>query len=559
MDATRARNAISQNGELRRWISRAFIVSILVYFVVLGYLIAEAVTGASKWAPYGVNISIFVTLIIASELVMVLTAIRIFREDSGIWPPTISEGWAAVRSGSVIQGLKQMLAGAWDISLIDLRLRATSAIFMGRTNRVAALVPLVYALAASAGGAPWGLRGSALFDIGLTMVVWAFMELVMVRPGEQVSTAPAAGLSEMRSAIARGAEAAQNGAKSTSIPKQSRYIVRKVELSDLDRIEEIERAKWKDQAATREIIERRINTYPEGQIAAVHVTEANGVPVRSKVAAWCTVMLANEAQVRSFTSWDEVTSNGTISGCDRDGDVVVGVNLTSVTEGATYILLAEILAAVVGGGKAKFIGGSRLNGFVAFNERRRSEGKQPHSADAYARLREIRSFRINELRRDEGLEPLPDDEYRVVADCIRRERGASPLTDEDTPDYVCSNLRGYMSIPGARMVDVVPNYFRDPASADYGVVLEWANPIPRPIRHIPAVRNFVVRKIRQEIMAEWERRKLRLLAKRRAMERAPEYLRKRRGEDASVEEPSTHTQATASERNASEPTSVPPR
>ena len=555
MDATRARNAISQSGELRRWISRAFIVSILVYFVVLGYLITEAVTGASKWAPYGVNIPIFVALIIASELVMVLTAIHIFREDSGIWPPTISDGWTAVRSGSVIRGLKQMMTGAWDISLIDLRLRTRSAIFMGRANRVAALVPLVYALAASAGGAPWGLRSSALFDIGLTVVVWAFMELVMVRPGEQVPTAPAPGLSEMRSAIAQGAKAAQNGAKSASIPTQSRYTVRKVELTDLDRIVEIERAKWKDQAATRENIERRINTYPEGQIAAIHVTEANGAPVRSKVAAWCTVMLANEAQVRSFTSWDEVTSNGTISECDQDGDVVVGVNLTSVTEGATYILLAEILAAVVRGGKAKLIGGSRLNGFVAFNERRRSEGKRPHSADAYARLREIRSFRINEFRRDEGLEPLPDDEYRVVADNIRRERGTSPLTDEDTPDYVCSNLRGYMSIPGTRMVKVVPNYFRDPASADYGVLLEWDNPLPRPVRHIPPVRNYVVRKIRQEIMAEWEQRKRRLLAKRRAMERPPEYLRKSGGEDVAVEE----IQAAAEpETNASEQTSVPP-
>ena len=146
----------------------------------------------------------------------------------------------------------------------------------------------------------------------------------------------------------------------------------------------------------------------------------------------------------------------------------------------------------------------------------------------------------------------------MVADSIRRERGTSPLTDDDTPDYVCSNLRGYMSIPGARMVKVVPNYFRDPSSANYGVVLEWDNPLPRPIRHIPPVKNYVVRKIRQEIMAEWEQRKQRLLAKRRAMERAPEYLRKSRGEDAAVEEPSAHTQATASERNASERTSVPP-
>ena len=112
MDASRPRLSLLGNDAVRRWISRAFIVSILVYLVVLGYLIVEAVTGASKWAPYGVNIPFFITLVLGSEVVMLVTAIRIFREDSGIWPPAIKEGWDIFRSGSRMKGVTQMVTAA---------------------------------------------------------------------------------------------------------------------------------------------------------------------------------------------------------------------------------------------------------------------------------------------------------------------------------------------------------------------------------------------------------------------------------------------------------------
>jgi len=94
-------SSLLENGAVKQWISRAFIVSILVYLVVIGYLVAEAVMGASKWAPYGVNIPAFIALIIASEIAIVVTAVWIFREDAGIWPETISEGWTELRGGSV--------------------------------------------------------------------------------------------------------------------------------------------------------------------------------------------------------------------------------------------------------------------------------------------------------------------------------------------------------------------------------------------------------------------------------------------------------------------------
>jgi hypothetical protein len=518
-----------QSDTVRRWISRAFIVSILVYLVVLGYLIFESVTGASKWAPYGVSMPLFVGLIVGSELVMLVTAVQIFREDSGIWPPAMSTAWARFKNESKLGGALDLLSAGWDISIIDLRLRTGSAVLMGRLNRVASIVPLAYAMIASAGGAPWGLRGSALFDIAISLVVWAFMELVMVKPQEAAqATSPAINVQ------------GSNGGKEGS------YSVRQVQMVDLDRLEELEKRNWKDQAASREVMAQRIKTYPEGQIAAVYTTTSRGVPTRSKVVAWCSVMPANDEHVNTYTTWDDLTSHGKLSACDPDGDVIVGVNLTSVTEGGTYILLAEILASVVDGGKDKLIGGSRLTGFVSFNQRRKGEGKEPLSADNYARLREIRGFRINEERVDAGEPPLADDKYRELAARMREEAGEAPLTDDDALDYVCSNVRGYMSIPGTRLVRVVADYFRDPASADYGVIIEWPNPIPRPARQVPFVKQFVAGRIREEIAAEWEQRKQRLRehAARRHELVVPAYLQKTNGrvEDAEATEAETGVQ-----------------
>jgi hypothetical protein len=247
----------------------------------------------------------------------------------------------------------------------------------------------------------------------------------------------------------------------------------------------------------------------------------DGEEASRTVVAWCTVMPAREEQVRAFRSWDAVTSNGTISGCDPKGDVLIGVNLTSVTEGATYLLLGEILASVVSWGKAKMIGGGRLTGFASFNEHRAHEGKAPLSADQYARLREIRGHRINERRLDDGLAPLDDDAHVALVNSLNSMNGLPPLGPDERPDYVCSNVRGYMSIPGARMVEVAPNYFPDEASDNWGVVIDWTNPLPAALRKVPVLKSFVASRIRHEVRAEWEARKVRVheAARQRAVRR----------------------------------------
>jgi hypothetical protein len=304
--------------------------------------------------------------------------------------------------------------------------------------------------------------------------------------------------------------------------------VRHVTLEDIDRILEIERSRWRDQAATREMIVSRIREFPEGQLAAIHVTAVNGEPVRRTLVAWSTVMPADEAGLRALGSWEQVTGNGTIENLDRTGNALVGVNLTSVTEGATYILVGEILASVVEWEKKCLIGGSRLNGYSAFNERRASERKSLFTADQYARLREIRGYRMNEERFEAGRAPLSDKKYVELVSVQRSERGEGQLSDDDLPDYVCSNIRGYMGLPGTRMIGVIPNYFSDAASADYGVVIEWPNPLPVPLRRVGVLKRWLAARVRSAVRAELDTRQLRVRerSRRRTEERIPEFLRR---------------------------------
>ena len=493
-----ARGIVPDAPTVRRWLNRAFVLSILAYLVVIGYLVAEAVMGASRWAPYGVNVPLFIALVVGSEIIVAATAVWIFREDSGIWPDAIARGWQALRRGAVLSGLRQIAVGAWDIPILDLRLRTTKAIALGRLNRIAALVPLCYALVASAGSAPWGLRGSVLFDIAITLVVWGFMEVIMVRPESPAATA-----------------------------KRSYYETRRVRESDLERILEIEQIKWKEQAVTVEQFRSRLTAFPQGQIACVHVAEIGGRRVREKLVAWCTISVLRDQHIGDIRSWDEVTANGTIANVDPGGDVIVGVNLTSVTEGGTLTVFGEILASLVEWNKERLIGGGRMNGYVSFNERRRSEGKRKFSAEEYVMLREIRGYRLNEERAESGLAPLPDSEYVERVHALREELAETALHEEEKPDYVCSNVRGYMAVPGGYLLRAVPDYYEDAASANYGVLMGWSNPLPRPLRLIPFVRRALANRIRREAGRDLERRRARIRAgfeSRRAAERVPAFL-----------------------------------
>jgi hypothetical protein len=86
-----------------------------------------------------------------------------------------------------------------------------------------------------------------------------------------------------------------------------------------------------------------------------------------------------------------------------------------------------------------------------------------------------------------------------------------------------------MSIPGARLIAVVPNYFADPPSANYGVLIEGLNPLPPLLRKIGPLKHLLARRIRRAVRAELEARQLAMRGRsrrRRAGEPVPEFLRR---------------------------------
>jgi hypothetical protein len=111
------RASLVENATVRRWISRTFIVSILVYLIVIGWLVADAVTGASKWAPYGVNIPAFIALIIASEVVITAT-------QSGSFEKTPASGrHRSYRAGPACGADASRTGSSGSPSAIERRLR----------------------------------------------------------------------------------------------------------------------------------------------------------------------------------------------------------------------------------------------------------------------------------------------------------------------------------------------------------------------------------------------------------------------------------------------------
>ncbi len=519
------RTAYSRNALLRRWVSRLFLLSIVAYLVVIGFLVKGAATGASRWQPYGVNGPTFMVLIIGSEAVLAITAGWIVKSDTGIWPQAISDGWRSARAGEHLRGLLQLLGGLWNVSLADLRLRTPLARALGRVNRIAALAPLTYALIASAGhDPPLGLRLGALFDIGLTFLVWALMETIMTPHGQEST---------------RGTERVdrdQVSRETTPRVAQSSYHHRRVGPADISRIEELELRCWGGRGATREMVESRLAVFPQGQLGVIHRSLRFGAP-RDTLVAWGTIMPANADQVRAFRTWSEATDGGSIRNSDPRGDALVGVNLTSVTEGATFMLVGEVMALVVEWRKSVLVTGARLNGFVAFNAHRESAGRRLFLPDEYARLREIRGYRLNERRSDAGEPPLNDAEYELVVRGIRALNDEPPLDADDHPDYVCSNLRGYLGLPGAEMGKLLPGYFDDPASADWGVLVYWRNPVPRPLRFVSPLNRWLAHRIRNEVRTEWDGRRARVY------ERARRRSAKQRA-DAPAEVEAAQTLAT---------------
>jgi len=220
---------------------------------------------------------------------------------------------------------------------------------------------------------------------------------------------------------------------------------------DVDGLVVLEKSVWGDGAANREQIESRINVFPQGNIIAIYDQQIVGY-----VSFQC---VDNVAESPEF-SWAEITDNGMIVNSHKpNGKYLYGINLSvSHSMNGQNLSLDLFLFVwanlILNNRKGAFLG-SRIPCFSSYKKR-----NPEISAEEYI--------------------------------CLKRNGHAYD-----------PELRIYGK-DGLKPVKVLPNYFPDPKSLNYGVLIYRNNPFYNlPFRklwayiigEIPSIRNkFIIKK-----------------------------------------------------------------
>lgn len=214
-----------------------------------------------------------------------------------------------------------------------------------------------------------------------------------------------------------------------------KIITRSPTPSDFDQMLQADSAAWQDKLNyKKEHLISQTETFPEGTICAF---------VNGNVEGFAVLQLVNYNDVnRGYPSWYEITDNGYIRKTHNPhGDSLYGVSL-SVSPKAhprtTNALINAIVALAIRRNVKCILLGSRIPGYHKYKDR-----YTPH-------------------------------EYISVK---KRNR------------YLDPELQLYLKAYNVEIVKVIPAYFEDPESCNYGVLLKWKNPFynwPRIIRSIIA-------------------------------------------------------------------------
>jgi hypothetical protein len=204
--------------------------------------------------------------------------------------------------------------------------------------------------------------------------------------------------------------------------KATKIKVRAATPADIDSYLKLQAERWQDDnMATREQLESRYKAYPEGMLVAERAGQIVGMVYAMQI---------SDYDYENPPTWNEITNNGFCDNADPNGAVIFGVDL-STAKGVGHLagdeLLLGIARLVIARGLRTALLGGRMPGYSEY------AGKM--SAEEYLRAKD-----------ENGL----------------------PLDKQ---------VRYYTGIPGLKAIKVLPNYFHDPASLDYGVLLRWTNPL----------------------------------------------------------------------------------
>lgn len=218
--------------------------------------------------------------------------------------------------------------------------------------------------------------------------------------------------------------------------QKDRYFVRNATMEDLDALLELEEIAWPEGSrASRDTYIARLETFPEG----IFIGERNGVVEGVAV----TQLVRSEMLEKDFT-WATITDNGTIRNThDPNGDVVYGVNLSVRPSGIGNKVIAFIMEAIAEMAVERNLKFGALGG--------RLPGLSKH---------------VKKLKID--FEKLSDQEkLQVVNSYVYGKTDKGRPLDPEIAIYKRSGLSP---------IKVLKDYFPDPQSLNYGVLLIWRNP-----------------------------------------------------------------------------------
>ena len=208
--------------------------------------------------------------------------------------------------------------------------------------------------------------------------------------------------------------------------KKIKYKIRRAAVDDVHQIMNVEKLAWPDGlTATEAMFRSRIETFPEG------VLVAETPPDRTLIGVVVAEIINYDLQSPTNKTWYELTDNGNIRKThDTRGQVLFGVDLSVVPaaqgRGIATHLLDEIGKLVLRRNLPYAMLGGRIPGFHKY--------AQEMSVEDYVK------------------KTLPSGEF----------------LDPELNFYIEAGLD---------VVKIVPNYFKDPESLDYGILLKYKNPV----------------------------------------------------------------------------------
>jgi hypothetical protein len=205
------------------------------------------------------------------------------------------------------------------------------------------------------------------------------------------------------------------------IKKANQITVRRAVPADIGKYIELQSERWDaDVVASRAQLESRLKHYPQGMLVA----ERGG-----QIVGMVYAMRISEYDYERCPSWDEITNKGFCNNVDLNGNAIFGVDLSTakgVGSAAGDKLLLGIGELAIKEGVKEILLGGRMPEYHKYADKM--------SPEDYLRARG------------------PDNK---------------PLDHQ---------IKFYTSVPGLKALKVLPDYFQDPDSLNYGVLLRWHNP-----------------------------------------------------------------------------------